>query len=154
MKIVLNTDLCAKMGVDFIDYAIIKMIYTSTSKGGKCFISYETMGVYLGLNKSTIQRRIKSLQERGLIYSQDCFKWLSSDCKEFISKNDCGANYGAKKEKSPQKNKSPYKKTENLPKWFAKYEEEREKQLQEQESRQLSEEEKKEILKRANNLFS
>lgn len=156
MKIVLNTDVCAKMGVDIIDYVIIKMIYTSTSKGGKCFISYETMGEYLGLNKSTIQRRIKSLQERGLIYSQDCFKWLSSDCKEFISKNDCSVNYGAKKEnsyKSPKKDNFPYKKQEALPKWYAKYEEDLNKKLQEQESQQLSEEEK-EILERANELFS
>lgn len=158
MKIVLNTEICAKMGVDIIDYVIIKMIYTSTSKGGKCFISYETMGEYLGLNKSTIQRRIKSLQERGLIYSQDCFKWLSSDCKEFISKNDCGVNYGAKKENSynlTKKNKSPHKRNETLPEWFAKYEKDFEKKLQqEQESQQLSEEEKKQILENANNLFS
>ena len=151
MKIVLNTDLCAKMGVDFIDYAIIKMIYTSTSKGGKCFISYETMGVYLGLNKSTIQRRIKSLQERGLIYSQDCFKWLSSDCKDFISKNDCGANYGAKKEKLYAKYQ---KKKTALPPWFVKYEEELDKKLQLQESQQLSEEEIKKILEKTHNLFS
>lgn len=156
MKIVLNTDICVKMGVDIIDYVIIKMIYTSTSKGGKCFISYETMGEYLGLNKSTIQRRIKSLQERGLIYSQDCFKWLSSDCKEFISKNDCSANYEAKKKNSydsHKKNTSPHKKTEALPEWYAKYEEDLNKKLQEQESQQLSEEEIKEILANSQNLF-
>lgn len=154
MKIVLNTDVCAKMGVDIIDYVIIKMIYTSTSKGGKCFISYETMGEYLGLNKSTIQRRIKSLQERWLIYSQDCFKWLSSDCKEFIAKNDCGANYGVKKQNSynsPKKNKSPH---QRIPVWYAKYQEDFEKKLQEQDNQQLSEEEKKEILKNAHKLFS
>ena len=157
MKIVLNTDVCAKIGVSIIDYVIIKMIYTSTSKGGKCFISYETMGEYLGLNKSTIQRHIKSLQERGLIYSQDCFKWLSSDCKEFISKNDCGANYGAKIKNSYdslKKNKFPNKRSEKLPEWFAKYEEDLDKKIQEQESQQLSEEEKKEILENSKNLFS
>lgn len=77
MILILNTSTLQKLNCDFIDYSILKMIYSSETKKQACFIGQVKMSEYLGITRQTLNKRLKKLEEKKYIYKSFQYKRVS-----------------------------------------------------------------------------
>lgn len=86
MIVILNTDYLERLDIDFLNYAILKMIFASETKKQACFISQEKMSQYLGITRQTLSKRLKDLEKKGYLYKSFQYKRVSPKVRDIFEK--------------------------------------------------------------------
>lgn len=97
MVIVLNTETTQKLDIDWLDYGILKIIYSSGINGRPCFISHEMLSQYLGTSRQTINSRLRKLEKKGYLITNFQYKKVSGKVRILFEKEKKQMQYIRKK---------------------------------------------------------
>lgn len=113
MIIVLNTDTTQKLDIDWVDYGILKIIYSSGINGRPCFISQKLLSDYLGLSRQTINNRMRNLEKKGYLITKFQYKKVSGKIKILFEKEKKQVQY-IRKKTTEKKREERIKKNDGL----------------------------------------